>query len=61
MISYLGEILGFIMRHCYNLLNNYGLAIILFVFIFKILLLPISIWVHNNGIKLIKMLPEINF
>lgn len=61
MISYLGEILGFIMRHCYNLLNNYGLAIILFVLIFKVLLLPISIWVHNNGIKLIKMLPEINF
>ncbi|MGI6084177.1 MAG: membrane protein insertase YidC [Acetivibrionales bacterium] len=61
MISILGEILGLAMRLCYSLLQNYGLAIILFVLISKVLLLPISIWVHNNGIKLVKMQPEINF
>lgn len=61
MISLLAEILGFAMRLCYGLLHNYGLAIILFVFISKIILLPISIWVHNNGIKLVKMQPDINF
>lgn len=61
MISLLGEILGYVMRLCYNLLQNYGLSIILFVLITKIILLPISIWVHKNGIKLVKMQPEINF
>jgi YidC/Oxa1 family membrane protein insertase len=61
MVDVLGSILGYVMRLCYNLLHNYGIAIILFVFITKIILSPISIWVHKNGIKLVKLQPEINF
>lgn len=60
IISILGEILGFAMRLCYSLTQNYVLAIILFVFISKILLLPISIWVHSNGIKMVRLMPELN-
>ncbi len=45
---------------CYTLCKNYGLAIILFTFLSKIILLPVSIWVQKNSIKMIKMQPEIN-
>ena len=61
MIDVLGEILGYVMRLCYSLLQNYGVAIVVFVFITRIIILPVSIWVHKNGIKLVKMQPEINF
>ena len=49
-------ILGF----CYKLLGNYGLAIIMFTLISKIILLPVSVWVQNNSIKMVKLMPEIN-
>lgn len=45
---------------CYAVSKNYGLAIIFFTFFSKILLLPVSIWVQKNSIKMIKMQPEIN-
>ncbi len=48
------------MSICYSLFKNYGLAIIFFTFISKVLLLPISIWVQKNSIKMVKMQPEIN-
>ena len=54
------KILGDIMAFCYNIFNNYGLAIILFTFISKIVLLPVSIWVQKNSIKMVKMQPDIN-
>lgn len=48
------------MAFCYNLCGNYGVAIILFTFFSKIILLPISIWVQKNSIKMVKMQPELN-
>ncbi|MBQ1298625.1 YidC/Oxa1 family membrane protein insertase, partial [Candidatus Saccharibacteria bacterium] len=54
------DFLGWIMKLCYNVVNNYGLAIILFTLVSKIILLPISIWVQKNSIKMVKMQPEIN-
>ena len=48
------------MRFCYKLCNNYGIAIILFTLFSKIVLLPISIWVQKNSIKMVKMQPDIN-
>ena len=56
----LSKILGFIMYYCYIIVKNYGLAIILFTLISKIVLLPVSIWVHKNSIKMVKMMPFIN-
>lgn len=52
--------LGYVMYFCYDLLHNYVLAIILFTFITKIILMPVSIWVHKNGIKIVKLAPELN-
>ena len=54
------SVLGIIMRFCYNLCKNYGIAIILFTLISKFVLLPISIWVQKNSIKMVKMQPDIN-
>lgn len=53
--------LEWIMNICYYLSHNYGIAIIIFTFISKIVLLPVSIWVQKNSIKMVKMQPEINF
>ena len=54
------DALGYIMRLCYTLFNDYGIAIILFTLFSKIILIPLSIWVQNNSIKMVKMQPEIN-
>jgi YidC/Oxa1 family membrane protein insertase len=54
------DFLGWIMKLCYSVVSNYGAAIILFTLISKIILLPISIWVQKNSIKMVKMQPEIN-
>lgn len=54
------DVLGIVMRFFYKLCNNYGIAIILFTLFSKIVLLPISIWVQKNSIKMVKMQPEIN-
>jgi YidC/Oxa1 family membrane protein insertase len=56
----LSNILGFVMYYCYLFVKNYGLAIILFTVISKIVLLPISIWVQKNSIKMVKIMPSIN-
>lgn len=43
MISFFANIFGYLLNFLYNLLNNYGLAIIIFSVILKVILLPISI------------------
>ena len=48
------------MKWCYDITKNYGLAIILFTVFSKIVLLPVSIWVQKNSIKMVKIQPEIN-
>ena len=61
IVGALGNILGFLMAFCYRIGKNYGIAIIIFTFFTKIILLPISILVHKNSIKMVKMQPDLNF
>ena len=56
----LGDLFGLLLRFCYKLTANYGLSIILFTLITKIILLPISVMVQRNSIKMVKMYPEMN-
>lgn len=56
----IGNFFGWIMFFCYKLARNYGLTIVLFTFVTKIVLLPISIMVQKNSIKMVKMYPEMN-
>lgn len=48
------QALEWIMNGCYAICHNYGIAIILFTLISKIILLPVSIWVQKNSIKMVK-------
>jgi len=50
-----------VMNGCYALCKNYGAAILVFTLLSKIVLLPVSVWVQKNSIKMVKMQPEINF
>ena len=52
--------LTWVLLRCYALCGNFGLAILLFTLLSKILLLPISVWLQKNSIKMVKMQPEIN-
>lgn len=61
MVSFFGDILGYGMKFCYDLVQNYGLAIFCFTVLAKIILLPLSILLHKNSIKMVKMQPELNF
>ncbi len=54
------DFLGWIMKLCYQMVGSFGWAIVIFTLISKIILLPISIWVQKNSIKMVKMQPEIN-
>lgn len=56
----MGKIFGTVMLWCYTMTKNYGLAIILFTVFSKIVLLPVSVWVQKNSIKMVKIQPEIN-
>lgn len=55
------NLLTWVMNGCYDICHNYGYAIILFTLLSKIILLPVSVWVQKNSIKMIKMQPEINY
>lgn len=60
-MEYQYSILAHAMNGCYSLCHNYGLAIILFTFCSKIVLLPVSLWTYMNSITMIKIQPDINF
>lgn len=50
----------FLINGCYALCHNYLIAILLFTLLTKIILLPLSVWVHKNSIKTVRMQPEMN-
>ena len=49
------------MKWCWLLVQNYGLAIILFTLATKLVLLPLSIWIQKNSILMVKIQPEVNY
>jgi len=51
--------LGWIMRVCYSLANNYFLALLLFALIMQVILLPFSIKQQKNSIRQAKLAPKI--
>lgn len=59
-MALLAEALGKILGFTYDISHNYPVAIIIFTLITKIILFPINIIVQKNGIKMVKMTPEIN-
>ncbi len=52
--------LGWLMRLAWSITGNYGLAIIVFTLMTKVVLLPVSLWVHANGIRMVRLEPAVN-
>ena len=49
--------LGWLMQLCYKLIPNYGIALLLFALILKLLLSPLSVKQQKNSIKQAKLYP----
>lgn len=45
---------------CYSICHNYWIAILIFTFLTKVILLPLSVWVQKNSIKTVRMQPQLN-
>ncbi len=45
---------------CYGFCGSYWVAIFIFTFLTKVILLPLSVWVQKNSIKTVRMSPEMN-
>ena len=52
--------LGVLMKWCWQLVSDYGIAILLFTLATKVVLLPITVWIHKNSILMVKIQPEMN-
>ena len=59
-MEYLGKFFGFLLNWCNGLTGNFWWAIVAFTLLTKILLLPVSVLVQKNSIKMVKMYPEMN-
>lgn len=54
------DVLLWMINGCYAFCHNYWIAILLFTFLTKVILLPLSVWVQKNSIKTVRMQPEMN-
>ncbi len=59
MLDIIAVPLGWIMRVCYSLVNNYLLALLLFAVIMQIVLLPFSIKQQKNSVKQAALSPKL--
>lgn len=51
--------LGFVLRFCYQLTSNYGLAIILFTLIIRVVLVPLAIKQQKSMAHTVRLQPKI--
>ena len=58
MIAFLSNIFGYLLNFFYNLIGNYGLAIILFSLVVKLLMIPLSIKQQKSQQKSLKLQDE---
>ena len=58
MFDWLNQGLGYIIKFCYSLTNNYALALLLFAFLIKLLLFPLGIKQQKNMVKQAKLRPR---
>ncbi|HHW93207.1 MAG TPA: membrane protein insertase YidC [Clostridiaceae bacterium] len=52
--------LGYLMYICYRLVGNYGISIILFTLITKVIMFPLSLISQKNSIIMIRMRPKLD-
>lgn len=49
-----------VIYECWRLTGDYALAVVLFTILAKIILFPVSLWTHRNGLKMVALTPELN-
>ncbi len=54
------DALVWLINGCYKIIPNYWMAILIFTFLTKVILLPLSVWVQKNSIKTVRMRPQLN-
>ncbi len=54
------DLLGWLMEACYAFSGSYGIAILLFTVLVKVIFLPLSVWQQKNSIKMVKIQPQVN-
>ena len=59
MFNFIANIFGYLLNFIYNLFNNYGLAIIIFSILVKLILLPLTIKQQKTMEKTNKMQEEL--
>lgn len=59
MFAFIANVFGYLLNFLYDLLNNYGLAIIIFSILVKIILLPLTIKQQKTMEKTTKMQDEL--
>ena len=59
MIEQFAKVLGILINEIYKITNNYGITIIIFTLVSKIILFPINILIQKNSIKMIKIKPKL--
>lgn len=52
----LNELMGL----CYTITGNYIIAILVFTLLTKIILLPVSLWMQRNSVKMVELTPDLN-
>lgn len=60
IISAIGDVFGWLMYGCFKIVRDYGWTIVVFTLLTKIIMLPISVMVQKNSIKMVKMYPQMN-
>ncbi len=60
MLSAIASVLQLIVQPCYALTGNWWISILLFTLITKVILMPMSLWVQWNSIKMVQIMPAIN-
>ncbi|MBR3163179.1 MAG: YidC/Oxa1 family membrane protein insertase [Clostridia bacterium] len=58
MIAFLSNIFGYLLNYFYNFIGNYGIAIILFSLVVKLLMIPLSIKQQKSQQKSMKLQNE---
>lgn len=59
-MNFFSSILSSLIALCYRLLGSYTAAIVMFTVLTKVILFPITLWTHRNGIKMVELTPELN-
>ena len=54
------DLLSLIVQPCYDLTGNWWAAIALFTLIIKVVLMPMALWVQQNSIVMVKLMPALN-